>query len=48
MAPVVGIEPTPKVLETLVLPLYYTDMAEGVGFEPTEPITVRTFSKRVP
>lgn len=38
MAPVVGIEPTLRVLETLVLPLYDTDMAEGVGFEPTEPL----------
>jgi hypothetical protein len=53
MAPVVGIEPTLKVLETLALPLYYTDitfiyMAEGVRFELTGPIRVRTFSKRVP
>jgi hypothetical protein len=26
MAPVVGIEPTLRVLETLALPLYYTDI----------------------
>ena len=48
MAPVQGIEPWYAVLETAVLPLNYTDMAEGVRFELTEPVTVRTFSKRVP
>ena len=47
MAPVQGIEPWYAVLETAVLPLNYTDMAEGVGVEPTEPIKVRSFSKRV-
>ena len=35
---VVGIEPTPKVLETFVLPLNYTPkMVEGGGFEPPNP-----------
>src|SRR5690242_11028165 len=35
---VVGIEPTPKVLETFVLPLNYTPkMMEGDGFEPPNP-----------
>ena len=42
---VVGIEPTPKVLETSILPLNYTpklnikkEMMEGVGLEPTNPM----------
>ncbi len=34
---VVGIEPTSMVLETIVLPLNYTPIMEGVGFEPTNP-----------
>ncbi len=37
---VVGIEPTPEVLETSVLPLNYTPiilMVEGDGFEPPNP-----------
>lgn len=33
----VGIEPTLKVLETLVLPLNYARKMEGEGFEPPEP-----------
>ena len=38
LAGVVGIEPTPKVLETFVLPLNYTPkMVEGDGFEPPNP-----------
>lgn len=33
-----GIEPTPKVLETFVLPLYYARKTmEGEGFEPPNP-----------
>ena len=36
-----GIEPTPKVLETFVLPLYYARTSikqmEGEGFEPPNP-----------
>ena len=38
MAGVVGVEPTPTVLETVVLPLNYTPMVEGVGLEPTNPM----------
>jgi hypothetical protein len=38
MAGAVGIEPTLKVLETLVLPLNYAPlMVEGDGFEPPNP-----------
>ena len=42
LAGVVGIEPTPKVLETAVLPLNYApeclmEMVEGDGFEPPNP-----------
>jgi hypothetical protein len=46
MAGAVGIEPTPKVLETFVLPLNYAPvrinmlknkMVEGDGFEPPNP-----------
>jgi hypothetical protein len=38
LAGVAGIEPTPKVLETFVLPLNYTPkMVEGDGFEPPNP-----------
>ena len=39
LAGVVGIEPTPKVLETFVLPLNYTPklMVVGDGFEPPNP-----------
>ena len=33
----VGIEPTLKVLETLVLPLNYARKMEGEGFEPPNP-----------
>ena len=33
----VGIEPTLKVLETLVLPLNYARNMEGEGFEPPNP-----------
>ncbi len=33
----VGIEPTLKVLETLVLPLNYARIMEGEGFEPPNP-----------
>ena len=33
----VGIEPTLKVLETLVLPLNYARSMEGEGFEPPNP-----------
>ena len=35
----VGIEPTPKVLETSILPLNYAPikMVEGDGFEPPNP-----------
>ena len=32
-----GIEPTPKVLETFVLPLNYARNMEGEGFEPPNP-----------
>jgi hypothetical protein len=46
MAGVVGIEPTPKVLETFVLPLNYTPpkmskkkMEEEEGFEPPRGMT---------
>ena len=38
MAPVPGLEPGRTVLETVMLPLHHTDMAESVGFEPTEPL----------
>ena len=48
MAPVLGLEPRKTVLETVMLPLHHTDMAEGVRFELTEDSTPRTFSKRVP
>jgi hypothetical protein len=34
MAGAAGIEPTPKVLETFVLPLNYAPMVEDDGFEP--------------
>ncbi len=34
---VVGIEPTSMVLETIVLPLNYTPIMEGAGFEPANP-----------
>jgi hypothetical protein len=39
MAGAVGIEPTPEVLETSVLPLNYApiEMVEGDGFEPPNP-----------
>ena len=39
LAGVVGLEPTPEVLETSVLPLNYTPikMVEGDGFEPPNP-----------
>ena len=37
MAGIVGIEPTPTVLETVVLPLNYIPMVEGSGFEPPNP-----------
>ena len=39
MAGAVGIEPTPKVLETSILPLNYAPikMVEGDGFEPPNP-----------
>ena len=38
MAGAVGIEPTPEVLETSVLPLNYAPiMVEGDGFEPPNP-----------
>ncbi|BCE05694.1 hypothetical protein RSC2_03706 [Bacillus paralicheniformis] len=39
MAGAVGIEPTPEVLETSVLPLNYApkNMVEGDGFEPPNP-----------
>ena len=38
MAGVVGIEPTPKVLETSILPLNYAPvMVVGDGFEPPNP-----------
>ncbi|CAL8896414.1 conserved hypothetical protein [Bacillus altitudinis] len=41
MAGAVGIEPTPEVLETSVLPLNYAPMkikmVEGGGFEPPNP-----------
>ena len=38
LAGAVGIEPTLKVLETLVLPLNYAPkMVEGDGFEPPNP-----------
>ena len=40
MAGVVGIEPTPTVLETVVLPLNYTPIMlkmDGSGFEPPNP-----------
>ena len=37
MAGIVGIEPTLKVLETLVLPLNYARNMEGEGFEPPNP-----------
>ncbi len=39
LAGVVGIEPTPEVLETSVLPLNYTPkvVVEGDGFEPPNP-----------
>jgi hypothetical protein len=38
MAGAVGIEPTPKVLETSILPLNYAPvMVEGGGFEPPNP-----------
>ena len=38
MAGAAGIEPTPKVLETFVLPLYYARKTmEGEGFEPPNP-----------
>ena len=39
----VGIEPTLKVLETLVLPLNYARKMEGEGFEPLNP-TERIYS----
>ncbi len=34
---IVGVEPTPTVLETVVLPLNYIPMMEGSGFEPPNP-----------
>ena len=34
MAGIVGIEPTPTVLETVVLPLNYIPIMEESGFEP--------------
>ena len=34
---IVGIEPTPTVLETVVLPLNYIPNMEGSGFEPPNP-----------
>ena len=38
LAGAVGIEPTPEVLETSVLPLNYAPrMVEGDGFEPPNP-----------
>ncbi len=38
LAGAVGIEPTPKVLETSILPLNYAPkMVEGDGFEPPNP-----------
>ena len=37
MTGIVGIEPTPTVLETVVLPLNYIPMVEGSGFEPPNP-----------
>ena len=38
LAGTVGIEPTPKVLETSILPLNYVPlMVEGDGFEPPNP-----------
>ncbi len=39
MAGIVGIEPTPTVLETVVLPLNYIPIMkmEGSGFEPPNP-----------
>ena len=35
MAGAVGIEPTPKVLETFVLPLNYAPVVAVEGIEPT-------------
>ncbi len=34
---IVGVEPTPTVLETVVLPLNYIPKMEGSGFEPPNP-----------
>ena len=37
MAGAAGIEPTPTVLETVVLPLNYAPKMEESGFEPLNP-----------
>ena len=37
MAGIVGVEPTPTVLETVVLPLNYIPIMEESGFEPPNP-----------
>ena len=37
LAPVLGLEPRRTVLETVMLPLHHTDMAERIGVEPIEP-----------